>query len=331
LPLCGGCCAPGPRPLPQLLHHRRATWGTAGWSGALPRSKLPSPHGRIARKNSRPSNGNHRLLWAIAGSVLAASVVAGGLGGFFAGAGASREARFWDSAGCLHRHTHRLCRRFRPRSQTTSSPRFRAARQRGQSPTGNRRALPVVEEAHPVAKKLGAGKTAPATAPDKKRVGRQRPGPATWPRESRTAPVWAALVTLVVPADRLARTSGSTQGNAADTAGSQIQSGPASGIGPPGDTSSPPIMTAAQARRYPRTCGGCATHDRRRPLSAPSASHEASCPLVVDGKEPALCPFTQAAGGARRAQIGLFVPALGQVHEKEVTLHPGVRSIVFGD
>jgi hypothetical protein len=30
-------------------------------------------------------------------------------------------------------------------------------------------------------------------------------------------------------------------------------------------------------------------------------------------------------------KIGLFVPALGQVHEKEVTLHPGVRSIVFGD
>jgi hypothetical protein len=55
-------------------------------------------------------------------------------------------------------------------------------------------------------------------------------------------------------------------------------------------------------------------------------------PIVVDGKETGiLCPFTKLRVEPGVHKIGLFVPALGQVHEKEVTLHPGVRSIVFGD
>jgi hypothetical protein len=55
-------------------------------------------------------------------------------------------------------------------------------------------------------------------------------------------------------------------------------------------------------------------------------------PIVVDGKETGiLCPFTKLRVDPGVHKIGVFVPALGKVHEKEVTLQPGVRSIVFGD
>jgi hypothetical protein len=55
-------------------------------------------------------------------------------------------------------------------------------------------------------------------------------------------------------------------------------------------------------------------------------------PIVVDGKETGvLCPFSKLRVDPGVHKIGLFVPALGQVHEKEVTLHSGVRSIVFAD
>jgi hypothetical protein len=43
------------------------------------------------------------------------------------------------------------------------------------------------------------------------------------------------------------------------------------------------------------------------------------------------CPFNRLRVDPGVHKIGLYVPALGQVHEKEVTLHTGVRSIVFGD
>jgi hypothetical protein len=55
-------------------------------------------------------------------------------------------------------------------------------------------------------------------------------------------------------------------------------------------------------------------------------------PIVIDGKETGvLCPFSKLRVDPGVHKIGLFVPALGAVHEKEVTLHPGVRSIVFAD
>jgi len=55
-------------------------------------------------------------------------------------------------------------------------------------------------------------------------------------------------------------------------------------------------------------------------------------PIVIDGKETGvLCPFSRLRVDPGVHKIGLFVPALGKVHEKEVTLHTGVRSIVFAD
>ncbi len=55
-------------------------------------------------------------------------------------------------------------------------------------------------------------------------------------------------------------------------------------------------------------------------------------PITIDGKETGvLCPFSKLRVDPGVHKIGLFVPATGAVHEKEVTLHPGVRSVVFAD
>ena len=55
-------------------------------------------------------------------------------------------------------------------------------------------------------------------------------------------------------------------------------------------------------------------------------------PVVVDGKETGiLCPFTKMRVEPGTHTIGLLVPATGKVHQKEVTLSAGVRSVVFAD
>jgi hypothetical protein len=55
-------------------------------------------------------------------------------------------------------------------------------------------------------------------------------------------------------------------------------------------------------------------------------------PIVVDGKETGiLCPFSKMRVDPGRHTIGLLIPATGKIHQKEVTLSAGVRSIAFGD
>jgi hypothetical protein len=55
-------------------------------------------------------------------------------------------------------------------------------------------------------------------------------------------------------------------------------------------------------------------------------------PIVVDGKETGiLCPFSKMRVEPGTHTIGLLIPATGQVHQKEVILFAGVRSVVFKD
>jgi hypothetical protein len=55
-------------------------------------------------------------------------------------------------------------------------------------------------------------------------------------------------------------------------------------------------------------------------------------PIVVDGRETgALCPFSKIRLDPGRHTIGLFNPATGTIHSKEIGLPAGVRSIAFGD
>jgi hypothetical protein len=55
-------------------------------------------------------------------------------------------------------------------------------------------------------------------------------------------------------------------------------------------------------------------------------------PIVVDGKETGIvCPFSKMRVDPGRHSIGVLVPATGKVHQKEITLRAGVRSVVFED
>jgi len=55
-------------------------------------------------------------------------------------------------------------------------------------------------------------------------------------------------------------------------------------------------------------------------------------PIVVDGKETGiLCPYSKMRVEPGTHTIGVLVPATGKIHQKEITLSAGVRSVVFGD
>jgi serine/threonine protein kinase len=55
-------------------------------------------------------------------------------------------------------------------------------------------------------------------------------------------------------------------------------------------------------------------------------------PIVVDGRETGiLCPYSKMRVEPGVHTIGVLVPATGNIHEKEITLSAGVRSIAFGD
>jgi len=61
-------------------------------------------------------------------------------------------------------------------------------------------------------------------------------------------------------------------------------------------------------------------------------STQGKLPIVVDGRETgALCPFSKLRVDPGSHTIGLFNPASGTIHSKEITLSAGVRSINFGD
>jgi serine/threonine protein kinase len=59
---------------------------------------------------------------------------------------------------------------------------------------------------------------------------------------------------------------------------------------------------------------------------------EGKLPIVVDGKETGiLCPYSKMRVEPGTHTIGVLVPSTGKVHDKEITLSAGVRSINFGD
>jgi hypothetical protein len=74
------------------------------------------------------------------------------------------------------------------------------------------------------------------------------------------------------------------------------------------------------------------------PPMAGEARFRAECktqgklPIVVDGKETGiLCPYSKMRIDPGPHTVGVLVPATGKVHDKEITLSAGVRSINFGD
>jgi serine/threonine-protein kinase len=324
-----------PRPLPPAPPSSSGELGHGGVVRRPAQEQASVPVWAKSPEVQKAKHGNHRLVWAIAGSVLATSVVAGGLGGFFAGAG----GKPWGAIlgfGRLSAPSHpQAVPPVQPevaddvKPQVSPLPDSQAKAQ-----TGTRRALPVVEEAHPVAKKAGAEKTAPTTAPDKKALAAGGVAPATLAKGVADSASAGRLVTLVVASQPVgADVWINGKGRGRTPLEVKIQSGPAHVVLVlAGYTSVTADVTANEGAKVSKDLVAVA------PPMTGDARFRAECttrgklPIVVDGKETGiLCPFTKLRVEPGVHKIGLFVPALGQVHEKEVTLHPGVRSIVFGD
>jgi hypothetical protein len=324
-----------PRPLPPAPPSSSGDLGHGGVVRRPAQEQASVPVWAKSAEEQKAKHGNHRLVWAIAGSVLAASVVAGGLGGFFAGAG----GKPWSAILGFGR----LSAPSRPQAVPPVQPEVAddvkpqvapPSDSEAKAKTGTRRALPVVEEAHLVAKKAGAEKTAPATAPDKKALAAGGVAPATLAKGVADSASAGRLVTLVVASQPVgADVWINGKGRGRTPLEVKIQSGPANVVLVlAGYTSVTADVTASEGAKVSKELVAVA------PPMTGDARFRAECitrgklPIVVDGKETGiLCPFTKLRVEPGVHKIGLFVPALGQVHEKEVTLHPGVRSIVFGD
>jgi hypothetical protein len=86
---------------------------------------------------------------------------------------------------------------------------------------------------------------------------------------------------------------------------------------------------------------GAKVEETLKPVEPPmtgEARFRAECktagklPIVVDGRETGiLCPYSKMRVEPGVHTIGVLVPATGKVHDKEITLSAGVRSIAFGD
>ena len=316
----------------------------AGPPSGAPTSKRPPPsHTPVPgwarspdERTAKPRN--RRLIWVIAGSVLGVSVLAGGLAGFFVGA-RSKPWGAWLGGG----HPSALSK---PKpaaadpgadddTPEAAQPASNAAKVVPPA-VGTRR--PAVEAAPSVAKNAGgdtAEKRAKATAPatsEKKAPGSA--APAAWAKGVSDSAGAGQLVSVSVTSQPVGASvwiNGKERGRTPLQA--KIQSGPAQVVFVlAGHVSA---VVDAKASEGVQVTKELVAVDP--PLTGESrfraeCTTQGKFPIVVDGKETGvLCPFSKLRVDPGVHRIGLFVPALGKVREKEVTLQPGVRSIVFGD
>jgi serine/threonine-protein kinase len=282
--------------------------------------------------------GKRRLLWAIAASVLGASVVAGGLAGFFVGA---RDKPWSAILGGKRRPALARPQSVPPIApalpddiEPQASPSSGSEAKAKSSGTGISRVVPAVAQAPFPAKKAVAEKPSAPAAPDKKVITAASAPAPTFNKGVADGAGAGSLATLSVtsqPAGALVWINGKERGRTPLQV--KLQSGPAHVV----------LVLAGHASASVDVTAGEGTQVSKELLAvAPpltgDARFRAECttqgklPIVVDGKETGvLCPFSKLRVDPGVHKIGLFVPALGQVHEKEVTLHSGVRSIVFAD
>ncbi|HJX63312.1 MAG TPA: protein kinase [Polyangia bacterium] len=318
--------APEPPPASSVATKRRA------------QQQAPVPAWAQSPDEKTPRHGNRRLVWTIAASVLGASVVAGGLAGFFVGArgkpwsailGGRRQPAL-SAAQAVPSLPPALPDDVEPQASPPSGSEAEAK----PSGTGTRRVVPAVAETPSPAKKARAEKLSTPPTPDKKIVAAAAVPAATWNKGVADGAGTGGLATLSVtsqPVGALVWINGKERGRTPLQV--KLQSGPAHVV----------LVLAGHASATVDVTAGEGTQVSKELLAvAPpltgDARFRAECttqgklPIVVDGKETGvLCPFSKLRVDPGVHKIGLFVPALGQVHEKEVTLHSGVRSIVFAD
>jgi serine/threonine-protein kinase len=339
-----------------------------------------------ARSPDEPAarRGRRRLVWTIAASVLGASVVAGGLAGFFVGsrgkplgAGGGRPPAL-SKPRALPAPAPAAPDDVEPEA---SQPSDSKAATRTPA-TDSRRAVPAVPETASAAKKSGSEKPlapaatgkplAPAAtdkplastatkpspglpaaapsaappsvsgqkiaapaAPEKKPIAAAGTAPATWGKGVPDGAGAGSLATLSVTSQPVGANvwiNGKERGRTPLQV--RVQPGPARVVLVLAGHASATVDVAARE-------DGAQVSKELVAVAPPmtgEARFRAECitqgklPIVVDGKETGiLCPFTKLRVDPGVHKIGVFVPALGKVHEKEVTLQPGVRSIVFAD
>jgi hypothetical protein len=283
------------------------------------------------------------------GSVLGASIVLGGLAGFFVGS----RGKQWSAMLGLGRppalSKPRAAGARLPLDDDATPPTLghSAGVAAAKAPaTGSAGPAPLAAKTAPAAKAAGVekapvGKAAeaapgiPARAPGathKQVTGAADATPANWNRG--VSDSGGALVSVTVrsrPAGAAVWINGKERGLSPVQV--KIQAGPARVVMVlAGHASATADVTASEGAEVSRELPAI------DPPMTGEARFRAECttvgklPIVVDGKETGvLCPFSKLRVDPGVHKIGLFVPALGKVHEKEVTLHPGVRSIVFAD
>jgi serine/threonine protein kinase len=326
---------PSPGPEPPVAKRGRPDRRPATQQASVPNwAKSPENANRPSRR---------RLVWVIAATVLGTSVAFGGLAGFLVGS----RGRSW------------MAMLGRGQPPALSSPKAAPVASPVESNEGSEAMaspVPTVAKAVPganptVTEKVAAPKAAAPAEPARAPAVVAKAPPPTKPvvpaasEKTATNPAPAAwdkgvpdsgtgLVNLSVtsqPAGASVWINGKERGRTPLQA--NIQSGPAQVV---------LILTGhATATLDVNASEGTKVSKDLAPIEPPmtgEARFRAECttqgklPIVVDGKETGvLCPFTKLRVDPGVHKIGLFVPSLGKVREKEVTLHSGVRSIVFTD
>ena len=279
---------------------------------------------------------NRRLVCAIVLSVLGASVMAGGLAGFFVGARGKPWSAILGGKRQPAQSVTQASAPVPPAIADDVEPQTSPASGSEAKPSGQgvRPMVPAVAETPPPAKKAGAEKPATPTAPDKKIVAAAIAPAATFNKGVADGAGKGSLATLSVtsqPGGAFVWINGKERGRTPLQV--KLQSGPARVV---------LVLAGHASATVDATAGEGAQVSKQLVAVAPPLSGDArfraectthgKLPIVVDGKETgALCPFSKLRVDPGVHKIGLFVPALGQVHDKEVTLRAGVRSIVFTD
>ena len=363
--------APAPRasrPSPPV--REAPSGGQARGAGVRRPAREQEPVPTWAQSPDVPAvrHGRRRLVWTIAASVLGASVVVGGLAGFFVGTrgkpsgalpGSGRlpglpkpkavaplapavpddvepqAAQPSDSEEAA-KTPETSTRRTVPAVEKTASAAKKNGSEKPSAPATTAGPLPVLPSPTPsaAAPSLSGQKTAVATTPEKKVIAAGGVAPAAWSKGVPDSASAGSLVMLSVTSQPVGANvwiNGKERGRTPLQV--RTQSGPARVVLVlAGHASATVDVTASEDTQVSKELVAVA------PPMTGEARFRAECitqgklPIVVDGKETGiLCPFTKLRVDPGVHKIGLFVPALGKVHEKEVTLQPGVRSILFGD
>jgi serine/threonine protein kinase len=351
LPEAEASTPPIPRPATEP-----PTGGSARGTAARrsPASRTPVPQWAKSPEELTAKQRNRRLIWVIVGSVLGASVLAGGLAGFFVGA----RGRPWGALLGAKQSPALSKPKAAPAVAKEADPEKAAKSEEpaaGAATAEKNVIAPAIAE-KPKApaipeKKLAAAATsetpaapdhktiAPAIAekpavPDKKTIAGSAVAPTNWGKGVSDSAGAGPLVSVSVTSQPVGASvwiNGKERGRTPLQA--KIRSGPAQMVLVlAGHASAVIDVKASEGAQISKELATV------EPPMTGEARFRAECntqgklPIVVDGKETGvLCPFTKLRVDPGVHKIGLFVPGLGTVHEKEVTLQPGVRSIVFAD